>query len=262
MKYITLFILLVSSAPAFAQGEGQSIGIITAVQGQVTVIDNTGTFNAVEGTPVKLGDTIETAGESGVKILFDDDSLFSLGDNTSVVISEFIYTPRERKSISNITKGKMRAIIKGVQSSNSEIEIKTPNGVAGIKGTTLYANADEDTFCLRVGEIIVKGTQSKESVTLTPNECTHIIDGRPVSPEKMSEETWLKFKKETDIYEGIGSISSSYIQNYPGQSGTGAAPPLSSLINISQFPTVQPFNQSPLDNSIVPVTVNVNVNNN
>jgi len=259
MKYITLFILLFSSSQAFAQ-ETSTIGIITAAQGQVTVLDSAGTFDAVEGTPVKLGDTIETGEESGVKILFDDDSLFSLGDNTSVVISEFIYTPQERKSISNITKGKMRAIIKGGQSKNSKIEIKTPNGVAGIKGTTLYADADEDTFCLRVGEIIVKGTQSKESVTLTPNECTYIIDGKPISPERMSEDNWLKFKRETDIYEGLGSISSSYIQNYPGKNGTGAAPPLSSLINISQFPTVQPFNQSPLDNSIVPVTVNVNVN--
>lgn len=259
MKYIALFILLFSSTQAFAQ-ETSAIGIITAVLGHVTVLDSAGTFDAVEGTPVKLGDTIETGEESGVKILFDDDSLFSLGDNTSVVISEFIYTPQERKSISNITKGKMRAIIKGGQSRNSEIEIKTPNGVAGIKGTTLYADADEDTFCLRVGEIIVKGTQSKESVTLTPNECTHIIDGKPISPEKMSEDNWLKFKRETDIYEGLGSISSSYIQNYPGKNGTGAAPPLSTLINISQFPTVAPFNQIPLDNSIVAVTVNVNVN--
>ena len=260
MKYITLIILLISSVPAFAQDTDTSIGIITAVQGQVTVLDSTGTFPGVEGTPIKLGDTVETGEESGVKILFDDDSLFSLGDNTSVVISEFIYTPQQRKSISNITKGKMRAIIKGVQSGNSEIEINTPNGVAGIKGTTLYANADEETFCLRVGEIIVKGDESKESVTLTPNECTHIINGKPVSPQKMSEETWLKFKRETDIYEGQGTLSSSTNQNYPGKSGTGAAPPLSSLINISQFPTVQPFNQSPLDNTIVPVTVNVNVN--
>ncbi len=259
MNYITLFILLFSTTQAFTQ-ETSAIGIITAVQGQVTVLDSAGTFDAVEGTPVKLGDTIETGEESGVKILFDDDSLFSLGDNTSVVISEFIYTPQERKSISNITKGKMRAIIKGVQSRNTEIEIKTPNGVAGIKGTTLYADADEDIFCLRVGEIIVKGTQSRESVTLTPNECTHIIDGKPISPERMSEDNWLKFKRETDIYEGLGSISSSYIQNYPGKNGTGAAPPLSTLINISQFPTVAPFNQIPLDNSIVAVTVNVNVN--
>ena len=259
MKYITFLIFIISSTAAFAQDTDMAVGVITAVQGQVTVIDSAGTIDAVEGTLIKLGDTIETGEESGVKIVFDDDSLFSLGDNTSVVISEFIYTPQERKSISNITKGKMRAIIKGVQSTNSEIEITTPNGVAGIKGTTLYANADQETFCLRTGEIIVKGTATKESVTLTPNECTHIIDGRPIAPEKITDETWLKFKRETDIHESLGGISSS-TQNYPGKGGTGAAPPLSSLINITQFPTVPPFNQSPLDNSIVPVTVNVNVN--
>jgi len=52
MKYITLFILLFSSTQAFAQ-ETSAIGIITAVQGQVTVLDSAGTFDAVEGTPVK-----------------------------------------------------------------------------------------------------------------------------------------------------------------------------------------------------------------
>ena len=259
MKYFTLLFFILSSAAVFAQETTPVIGVVTAVQGQVTVIDGSGPSDVTEGTLIKLGDTVETGEEAGVKILFDDDTLFSLGDNTSVVISEFIYTPQERKSLSNITKGKMRAIIQGVQSGDSEVEIATPNGVAGIKGTTLYANADEETYCLRTGEIIVKGTESKESVTLTPNECTHIINGKPITPERISEETWLKFKRETDIYEGLGGISSS-LQNYPGKSGTGAAPPLSTLINISQFPTVQPFNQSPIDNTIIPVTVNVNVN--
>ena len=99
MKYIAFFILLFSSSLAMAQ-ENSAIGIVTAMEGLVTVTDSTGTFDVVEGTPVKLGDTIETGEESGVKILFDDDSLFSLGDNTSVVLNEFIYTPQERKSIS------------------------------------------------------------------------------------------------------------------------------------------------------------------
>jgi len=259
MRYITVLILIFSATAVFAQ-DTNPVGIITATQGEVTISDESGTFEAVAGTPVKLGDTIETGEESGVKILFDDDSLFSLGDNTSVVITEFIYTPQERKSISNITKGKMRAIFNVVESKDSDIEIKTPNGVAGIKGTTLYANADNETFCLRTGEIFVRGINKKKTVTLTPNECTYIIDGEPIAPEKISDEVWLKFKEETDIYEGSGSIYASSTQNYPGKGGTGAAPPLSTLINISQFPSVPPFNQSPLDNIIVPVTVNVNIN--
>lgn len=259
MRYISLTVLLTFLPLLFAQANDQ-IGIITATLGQVTITDDAGTVDAIEGTHVKLGDTIETGEGSGVKILFDDDSLFSLGDNTSVTINEFIYTPQERKSITNITKGKMRAIVQKVQSGQSDIEIRTPNGLAGVKGTTLYANADEETFCLKTGQIIVQGTESQKSITLKPDQCTHIVNGEPVSPEEMSGETWLKFKRETDIYEGSGTISSSPLQNYPGKNGSGAAPPLSSLINISQFPSVPPFNQSPIDNRIIPVTVNVNVN--
>ena len=259
MRYIFLTAILSLFPLLFAQADDQ-IGIITATLGQVTITDDAGAVDAIEGTPVKLGDTIETGDESGVKVLFDDDTLFSLGDNSSVTINEFIYTPQERKSITNITKGKMRAIIQKVQSGESDIEIRTPNGLAGVKGTTLYANADEETYCLRTGEIIVKGTESKKSITLTPNECTHIVNGEPIAPERITDETWLKFKRETDIYEGSGALSSSPLQNYPGKEGSGAAPPLSTLINISQCPSVPPFNQSPIDNIIIPVTVNVNVN--
>lgn len=259
MKNIIIIFLFIYSLPSFVQADDE-IGIITAVKGIVSITDQSGLIDALEGTPVKLGDTVETGEQSGVKILFDDDTLFSLGDNTSVTINEFIYTPQERKSISNITKGKMRAIVQKVQSGQSDVEINTPNGLAGVKGTTLYANADEDTFCLKTGQIIVQGTKSQESITLRPDECTHIINGKPISPEKMSEETWLKFKRETDIAEGAETISSLNNNNYPGKNGSSAAPPLSSLINISQFPSVPPFNQSPLDNSIIPVTVNVNIN--
>ncbi len=257
---IILAVLFITFLPILSVHAGEEIGIITAAKGIVTITDQDGTIDAIEGTPVKLGDTIETGEESGVKILFDDDSLFSLGDNTGVTINEFIYTPQERKSITNITKGKMRAIIQKVQAGQSDIEIRTPNGLAGVKGTTLYANADEETFCLKTGQIIVQGTDSQKSITLKPDQCTHIVNGEPISPESMSNETWLKFKRETDIYEGSGTIYSSDKENYPGKNGSGAAPPLSSLINISQFPSVPPFNQSPIDNSIIPVTVNVNVN--
>lgn len=259
MRYFTLFILLVSVPAAFAQ-DGEPVGIVTAVQGDVTVTDNAESFEAIEGTPIKLGDTIETGAESGAKILFDDDTLFSIGEDSIIVINEFVYTPGQRKSVTNITKGKMRAIIQSVESSTTDIEIKTPNGVAGIKGTTLYANADEEIFCLRNGTILVSDRDGNKTVTLNPDECTHIVDGEPIPPERISDETWLRFKRETDIYEGFDTFSSSYIQNYPGKSGSGAAPPLSTLINVSQFPSVPPFNQSPLDNTIVPVTVNVNVN--
>ena len=258
MKYLALTFIFSTIPLVFAHADGP-VGIVTALQGQVTLTDAEGTSDAIEGTFVKLGDTIETGDESGVKILFDDDSLFALGDNSSVTINEFIYTPQERKSISNITKGKMRAIIQGVQSGKSDIEIRTPNGLAGVKGTTLYANADEEFFCLRTGTIEVSGADNSSSVTLNPDECTYIVDGEPIEPERISEETWLKFQRETDIFEGFQNIA-SHFQNYPGKNGSGAAPPLSSLINVSQFPSVPPFNQSPLDNTIIPINVNVNVN--
>ena len=223
-----------------------SVGIVTALQGVVNVSDSSGIKQLSQGDNIFMGDIIETGEDSGVKIVFNDESMISLGDNTVFEINEFVYTPTQRKAISNITKGKMRAIIKNLKGGNSDVEFNTPNAVAGIKGTTLYINADKALFCVREGEVEVGGNgPNSNTVTLGSNQFTQIVDGEPISPEEISNETWLKFKKETNIFEGFSDTTSALREEYPGKEGSEASSPVALSESIADFPSIPPIDLTP-----------------
>ncbi|MGH7806976.1 MAG: hypothetical protein ACRENT_02690, partial [Thermodesulfobacteriota bacterium] len=93
LKIYTVLISILWISIVYAQ-EAEPVGIVTAVKGQVTVVNAGGESEVVvEGAKVFLGDTFETGDDSGVKILFDDDTLISLGANAIFEITEFVYTP-------------------------------------------------------------------------------------------------------------------------------------------------------------------------
>ena len=154
--FISLLIAFFFYSTAFSQNI-QELGIVTAVKGTVNVSNNSGFQEVKEGSVVLLGDIFETSGESGVKIFLDDDTLISLGENTKYEFNEFIFTPNIRESISNITKGKMRAIIRKIKGDDANIKFISPNAVAGIKGTTLYIHVEDNLFAVKEGIVSVKG---------------------------------------------------------------------------------------------------------
>jgi len=242
--------------------EDNSVGIVTAAQGEVTVTDSKGTEPLAEGDSVYMGDLIKTGTDSGVKIVFDDESLIALGDRTELEINEFVYTPSKRKSVTSVTKGKIRALVSSVKDRESQVEFKTPNAVAGIKGTILYVNANTETIGVKEGEVLVKGNApGAKTVTLGPNEYTQVVGGKPVPPKPLSEDTWLEFQRETNILEGVPDSTSMFRQEYPGKEGRSTSLPLAKS-DLSDFPTVPPINLTPGEgvNNAVDVDIIVDVN--
>lgn len=241
-----LFTAIAFSLVTAAAQEDNSVGIVTAVSGEVTVTDQDGTESLAEGDPIYMGDLIRTGDGSGVKIVFDDESLISLGDNTEIEINEFVYTPSERKSVTNITKGKVRALISNIKDRDSEVEFKTSNAVAGIKGTTLYIDADSELFGVREGQVDVTGVRpGSPTVSLGPNEYTRVVDGNPIPPKPITEDMWFNFERETNILEGVPDSSTMFRQDYPGRDGTDASLPVALGEKLGDFPTVPPVNLTP-----------------
>jgi hypothetical protein len=197
IRILRIFVLLLSLfwvTSSYAQ-EPQPIGIVTAVKGEVIVV-SAGKSQAVEkGTSVFLGDRFETKEASGVKILFDDDTLVSLGENTNFDITEFVYTPKERKSYYNIFKGKLKGIVQRLEDRESNVEFATPNAVAGIKGTTEYIDADTGEIGLEDSEIglFVRRKDGAWEFTLVPGEYINTFQREPV-PKPITPEFKQKFE--------------------------------------------------------------------
>src|SRR3990172_5504809 len=183
IRVLKIFVLLLSVfwvTNSYAQ-EPEPIGIVTAVK----------------------GDRFETKEASGVKILFDDDTLISLGANANFDITEFVYTSKERKSYSNIFKGKLKAIVQKFERGDSNVEFATPNAVAGIKGTTQFIDADGD-ICMDVGVSFIRRKDDAWDFTLEDGLCINTLERVPM-PRPFDRELREKFESETEVKEEVPS---------------------------------------------------------
>lgn len=248
---------------SYAQ-EQQPIGIATAVKGQVTVVSSGGeSETVVEGVKVFLGDTFETGDDSGVKILFDDDTLVSLGANADIEITEFVYTPTKRKSLSNITKGKLKSIIQKFEGGESNVEYATPNAVAGIKGTILFIDADKEPLCVLEGQVFVKGVApGTREVKLETEQCTRIIDGNPSDIIPFTDELKEEFILGTEVKEDLPLRDSLYKEEYPGKQPPPTIPDdtTAEVPSIGDLPMEQPVDLLPGVNAENEAPVDVIVN--
>ncbi len=126
------------SAPAMA-GAGSQIGVAAAVRGGVQVSEAGAVGRVLKsGQPIFLGQTISTGPDAGLQILLLDETVFTIGPNSSVVIDEFVYNPRtaEGQVSARIVKGAFRFVTGKIARKHPEdMEVKLPAGIIGIRGT-------------------------------------------------------------------------------------------------------------------------------
>jgi FecR protein len=244
---------------AYAQQKPESIGTVTAVKGQVTVTSGGVSEQVNQGASVFLGDRLQTGDNSGAKILFNDDTLISLGANTKFEITEFVYNPAKRKSISNVLTGKIKAIIQKFE-GESDVQFVTPKGIAGVKGTILFIDADKGIFFALEREVFVRGTvPGAREIKLEPGEFTTIgPNGNPLNAAPIPDALKNDLQQGTQVNEETPSRDSLYKHNYPGKkpphtgilSELGAVAPLEQPADL--LPGVNQKDEAPVDVIVVP----------
>ena len=231
----------------------------THSKGQVTVISGGVSEQVDQGAKVFLGDRFQTGENSGAKILFNDDTLISLGANTKFEITEFVYNPSRRKSVSNIVTGKIKAIIQRFE-GETDVQFVTPKGIAGVKGTILFIDADRGIFFALEREVYVRGTvPGAREIRLEPGEFTTIgPDGNPLNPAPIPDELKNELQQDTQVNEEVPSRDSLYKEDYPGKkplhtgilSELGAFAPLEQPADL--LPGVNQKDEAPVDVIVVP----------
>jgi len=284
MKYqhIIISILWISAlslgADAFAQSS-QSIGNVTAVQRQVEVVHSGVSDVSVVnlGALVFLKDAYETKSRAGLKLLFEDDSILSLGENTKLQITENIYNPDQdrRNTVIEVLKGSVRALIgKIFGSRGSKFEIHTPTAAAAARGTyfivwTSKEGGKNSSGVVNIGEsgkVVVSNVNPavKASVELDHNQYTLVEEGKPPTPASGINPGMLNaLINSTDVQDQIieeipkgtevpgSNVSEIVVTPFPSaltaESETGGGVVL---------PTVPPIAQQPMNGAPVSVIVN------
>jgi len=206
-----LLFLFSASVPSWGVN-GESIGSISAIEGEVYLSHkgDTAAFQAMLGDPVYLYDHIQTERQSGVQILFHDESLLNLAENTYIQITEHIYSPEEnrRSSVFRIMMGKVRAIVgRYFPGAGSRYRVSTPTAIIGVRGTHFVVDAtltDETTVvCIDTERDLAVSNIQEEvvgEVILTSGFMTKVLEGQPpTSPEQAPEDLMMQLLMDTRV---------------------------------------------------------------
>ena len=202
---------------------GQSIGLFTAAQGNVTVAHPGSALVQPVNVhdEVLFRDVIETQNESRTKAFFEDDSILTVGENSKVEITEYLYNPDQnmRRTVVKLLHGQLRALVSKVfTASGSKFEIHTPTAVAaargtyfvvwfedGVSGIANIGNSGRVAFSSGGTEIIVDpGRFSTAAVGGVPSQPNVISTGLPGSEhsELKAEEKIQRAVSTTSVMPG------------------------------------------------------------
>ena len=138
LTLIVLFLYLSYALQCWA--ELQTAGIINSVTGDVKVVSAGATTKAAANLKIQVGDSIVTGAESSVGIIFNDDSVVSLGPESKMVVQEFYFDPAadNLSFIAKVLKGTFSYLSgKITQLAPQKVKIETPDATLGIRGTKL-----------------------------------------------------------------------------------------------------------------------------
>lgn len=145
--FASLFSVIVwvwDSPVSFA--ENAQVGVVGGVHGSVIVVSKDGEARPLQGgSPVYLGDRLNTESNGHLQILFTDETVFTLGPSSSVAVDEFVYDPasHEGKIKASVVKGIFRIVTGKVAHKKPEnMTVDLPAGAIGFRGTLVIGKSE------------------------------------------------------------------------------------------------------------------------
>lgn len=127
-----LALLLLSASHGWA---GERAGEVVSRVGAPEIRRGEAWGPLAQGDAVEVGDRIRT-GAGRVKVLLLDDTVLTLDQNTELSISQHLFRPQQKSRQGTFTlwSGRLKALV-GSFLGESDVRIKTPTAVAGVRGT-------------------------------------------------------------------------------------------------------------------------------
>lgn len=195
----TFLFTIFSGAPAVYGGDGQrqSVATAVAVRGQVVVRSGKGDERKLAvKEKLYLDDTIKTGARGRLQILFDDNTIYSLGSNTELKLKGFAWDPqkKEGKLATEVKDGVFRVMGGLISKTNPQkFTAETPVATIGIRGsmyTSSYTPAAGLSVIFEGGKGITVSNATGMVVISEPGFGSQVSDWQsPVSkPRQMSEQ--------------------------------------------------------------------------
>jgi len=135
-----LFILALVSASLMA-----SIGKISALRGEATIERAKQEIVASMGMEIEKNDLIHTKTNSKLQIIFNDNTIITMGKNGDLAVNDYILDERKPKAEFKMFKGVFRTVTGQIgKIAPNRFKIKTKTATIGIRGTTVEVSTGSD----------------------------------------------------------------------------------------------------------------------
>jgi hypothetical protein len=132
---IIVFSLFIAVAAFAADG---SVGNVKTVSGKVSILRSNTEISPAIGAKIFRDDVLRTGPDSSIGVVFKDDTLVSLGPDSRLVISNFLFSPAENKLsiVVKMLKGTM-VYLSGIiaKLAPDAVRVETPVASIGVRGT-------------------------------------------------------------------------------------------------------------------------------
>lgn len=134
---------------ALSTGGGSAVaqersGLFKTMEGDVTLLRGGKSQPALPGGALREGDRIVTGRNSAVSVVLSDGTVVSVGPNSSVDITHYIFDPTTQNGslLLNLLQGTVRMVTGIMGKTNPElIKLTTPTTVVGVRGTDFIVEA-------------------------------------------------------------------------------------------------------------------------
>ncbi len=188
--------------------EKQLVGIVGAISGTV----KTETRQLKAGDKIYLNETIVAGAGSGTQILLLDQSTFTIGEDSEVVMDTFIFDPatNDGKIVASVKQGSLKVISGLISKKNPDsLTVEVPEGTLGSRGTefqTIVSKGKTDTLLIgpgknntlgmRPGAVLV-GNSLGSTLLDNPYSMTSMSKGKaPGQAKKITKNQLKKFNKK------------------------------------------------------------------
>jgi hypothetical protein len=141
VKKWALLLLLSLHTAVFA-----NIGSVTDLSGTAVIKRGKETITVAKGTTVETNDKVETK-NGVVNIKFKDDTTVKVTENSSLVIDDFVYDPKNAaggKLSLKAASGTVRYVSGNIAHNNpNSVKINTPTAAIAVRGTDFVMAVDE-----------------------------------------------------------------------------------------------------------------------
>lgn len=141
-----VLVALTSSVACFAAEE--AIGWVNEAKGRAFVLRDGREHPAETGFKLNMGDTLRTDSGGALGIIFNDETVLSLGPNSELTVDEYVFNPDQSRFsfVVKMVRGTAAYISGLIAKINPEsTRFVTPSASIGIRGTKMLIQVENDS---------------------------------------------------------------------------------------------------------------------